>query len=94
MLLELIRSRIAEIERQDRLTEAARNEPAVTRLTEWKLEHPIGRWGRILVHTADRRLASGRTRPATLRTFSPWSWVLSSGCDAPHSCRWLVSEGV
>lgn len=67
----LIRSRIAEIEHQDRLTKAARNEPAVTRLTEWKPEHPIGRWGRILVHTADCRLASGRTRPTTLRTFSP-----------------------
>ncbi|MFE2246937.1 hypothetical protein [Streptomyces lavendulae] len=34
VLLEFIRIRSAETERQDRLTEAARNEPAVTRLTE------------------------------------------------------------
>ncbi|MGW6571979.1 DUF6233 domain-containing protein [Streptomyces sp. NPDC054945] len=65
VLLELIRGRIAEIERRDRVTEAARNGPAVTPLNEWKLEHPIGKGGRMLVHTADCRLASGRTRPTT-----------------------------
>ncbi|MFI8769552.1 DUF6233 domain-containing protein [Streptomyces sp. NPDC053792] len=65
VLLELIRSRIAEIERRDRVFEAARNGPAVTPLGEWKLEYPIGRGGRMLVHTADCRLASGRTRPTT-----------------------------
>ncbi|MFE9481182.1 DUF6233 domain-containing protein [Streptomyces spororaveus] len=65
VLLELIRGRIAEIERHDRVTEAARNGPAVTPLNEWKLEHPIGRGGRMLIHTADCRLASGRTRPTT-----------------------------
>ncbi|MFD9078278.1 DUF6233 domain-containing protein [Streptomyces erythrochromogenes] len=65
VLLELIRGRIEEIERGDRIAEAARNGPIVTPLTEWKLEHPIGRGGRMLVHTADCRLASGRTRPTT-----------------------------
>ncbi|MFE4206124.1 DUF6233 domain-containing protein [Streptomyces goshikiensis] len=50
---------------RDRVAEAARNGPIVTPLTEWKLEHPIGRGGCMLVHTADCRLASGRTRPTT-----------------------------
>ncbi|MEV8536142.1 DUF6233 domain-containing protein [Streptomyces sp. NPDC051211] len=66
VLLELIRGRIAEIERRDRVTEAARSGPAVTPLNEWKLEYPIGEGqSRTLVHTADCRLASGRTRPTT-----------------------------
>uniref|UniRef100_A0AAU2JH77 DUF6233 domain-containing protein n=1 Tax=Streptomyces sp. NBC_00049 TaxID=2903617 RepID=A0AAU2JH77_9ACTN len=66
VLLELIRGRIVEIERRDRVTEAARTGPIVTPLTEWKLEHPIGKGARILGHTADCRFASGRTRPVTL----------------------------
>ncbi|CAL9636636.1 hypothetical protein SUDANB120_06224 (plasmid) [Streptomyces sp. enrichment culture] len=67
VLLSLIRERIAEIECRDRVTEAARGGPVVTPLTEWKLEMPIGigRHSGVLVHTADCRLASGRTRPAT-----------------------------
>ncbi|WP_345116495.1 DUF6233 domain-containing protein, partial [Streptomyces drozdowiczii] len=35
--------------------------------TDWKVEMPIGAGPQssVLVHTADCRLASGRTRPAT-----------------------------
>ncbi|WP_328765090.1 hypothetical protein [Streptomyces sp. NBC_00272] len=64
VLLELIRGRIAEIERRDRVTEAARNGPAVTPLNEWKLEYPIGRGGRMLVHTADCRLPTAASPQA------------------------------
>ncbi|MEV6676306.1 DUF6233 domain-containing protein [Streptomyces erythrochromogenes] len=65
VLLELIRGRTAEIERRDRVTEAARTGPTVTPLTEWQLEHLIGKGSSMLIHTADCRLASGRTRPNT-----------------------------
>ncbi|MEY2229728.1 DUF6233 domain-containing protein [Streptomyces sp. BF23-19] len=65
VLLELIRGRVTEIERRNRVTEAARSGPIVTPFTEWKLEHPIGKGSRMLVHTADCHLASGRTRPVT-----------------------------
>ncbi|MEV7618368.1 DUF6233 domain-containing protein [Streptomyces sp. NPDC089799] len=66
LLLELIRERIAEIEKGERVAEAARAGPVPAPVIEWKIQYGIGREGApMLVHAGDCRLASGRTRPAT-----------------------------